>query len=113
MGISVYQTAYNILINGFSRWQDSVINSAQFADEVIIAVNTSDDDTDSAIRDILWEYKNWKIVPANFSKLDPLWDGRMKNLALQSCTQEFKIQKDLDEEIPLWQNPLWKINYSN
>jgi hypothetical protein len=107
MGISTYQTAYNILINGFSRWQESVINSCQFSEEVIIAVNASDDDTDSAIRDTLWEYKNWKIVPANFSRLDPFWDGRMKNLALQHCTQEFKIQKDLDEEIPLWQKPLW------
>lgn len=108
MGISTYQTAYNILTNGFSRWQESVINSCQFSDEVIIAVNTSEDDTDSAIRDTLWEYKNWKIVPANFSKLDPLWDGRMKNLALQHCTKEFKIQKDLDEIIPLWQKPLWE-----
>lgn len=108
MGTSVYSTAYNILQNGFSRWQESVLNSVQFADEVIIAVNTSDDDTDSAIRDTLWEYKNWKIVPANFSKLDPFWDGRMKNLALQHCTQEFKIIKDLDEEIPLWQKPLWE-----
>lgn len=108
MGISIYSTAYNILQNGFSRWQESVLNSVQFADEVIIAVNTSDDDTDSAIRDTLWEYKNWKIVPANFSKLDPFWDGRMKNLALQHCTQEFKIIKDLDEEIPLWQKPIWE-----
>lgn len=108
MGTSIYSTAYNILQNSFSRWQESVLNSVQFADEVIIAVNTSDDDTDSAIRDTLWEYKNWKIVPANFSKLDPFWDGRMKNLALQHCTQEFKIIKDLDEEIPLWQKPLWE-----
>jgi hypothetical protein len=106
--ISTYQTAYNLIQNGFSRWQESLINSCQFADEVIVAVNTSDDDTDSAIRDTLWEYKNWKIVPANFSRLDPMWDGRMKNLALQSCTHEFKVQKDCDEEIPVWQRPLWE-----
>lgn len=107
MPVSIYQTAYNLIQNSITGWEKSIINSCQFADEVILAVNTSDDDTDSAIRDVLWEYKNWKIVPANFSKLDPFWDGRMKNLALQNCSHDWKIQKDCDETIPVWQRPLW------
>lgn len=89
-------------------WQESVINSCLFADEVVIAVNKSTDGTEEAIRETLKNFDNWKIIPANFSRRDPLWDGRMKNLALQHCTSEFLIQKDMDETIPLWQKPLWE-----
>jgi len=108
MGISIYTTCYNILTHGFDGWEDNLKSAAQFADELIIVVNNSEDDTDSAIRVALWGFDNYKIVPANFSKLDPLFDGRLKNLGLQSCTQPWKIQLDLDETIPLWQRPLWE-----
>jgi hypothetical protein len=108
MGISIYKSCYNILTNGFSGWEENLKNACRFADELIIVVNNSDDDTDSAIRDTLWEHKNWKVVPANFSKLDPLFDGRLKNLGLQSASHEWKLQLDLDEDIGLWQRPLWE-----
>lgn len=108
MSISIYFTAYNLLTHGFTGWEKNLISACKFADEVIIALNTSEDDTDVAIRNTLWEFDNWKIVPANFSKLDPLFDGRLKNLALQNTTKEFKIQMDVDESIPLWQKPLWE-----
>lgn len=71
-------------------------------------VNKSEDETETAIKDFLAPYKNWKVIPANFSKLDPFFDGRLKNLALQNTTQEFKVQIDMDEEIGLWQRPLWE-----
>lgn len=106
--ISIYVTCYNLLSHGFTGWDKNLKNACQFADEVVIAVNTSDDGTEDAIRDALWEHKNWKIISANFSKLDPLYDGRLKNLALQHCTGEFKIQLDADEYIPIWQKPLWE-----
>lgn len=106
--ISIYVTCYNLLSHGFTGWDKNLKNACQFADEVVIVVNTSDDGTEDAIRDALWEHKNWKIVSANFSKLDPLMDGRLKNLALQHCKGEFFIQNDVDEYIPLWQKPLWE-----
>jgi glycosyltransferase involved in cell wall biosynthesis len=106
--ISFYTTCYNILTNGFLDWQERLKNHAEFADELIIVVNKSEDETETAVKDFLAPYKNWKVVSANFSKLDPLFDGRLKNLALQNTTQEFKVQIDLDEGIGLWQRPLWE-----
>lgn len=108
MGISIYVTCYNLLTHGFDGWQDNLKSAAQFADELIIVVNNSEDDTDSAIRTALWGFNNYKIIPANFSKLDPLFDGRLKNLGLQSCSEPCKIQLDADESIGLWQRPLWE-----
>jgi len=108
MAISTYKSCYNILTNGFSGWEQNLKNACEFSEELIIVVNNSEDDTDSAIRDALWEYKNWKIVPANFSKLDPLFDGRLKNLGLQNCSHKWKLLLDLDEDVPLWQKPMWE-----
>lgn len=106
--ISLYVTCYNILTNGFSDWKERLKSHAEFADELIVVVNKSEDETETAIKDFLAPYKNWKVIPANFSKLDPFFDGRLKNLALQNTTKEFKVQIDMDEEIPLWQKPLWE-----
>lgn len=111
--ISIYQTAYNLIQNRIDKWRDSFKNSCLFAEEVVIAINKSDDDTEEAIREHLKDFDNWKIVPANFSRLDPLWDGRMKNLALQNCKFDWKIQLDADETIPLWQKPLWENAFMN
>ena len=105
--ISAYVTCYNILTHGFSGWENNLKNLCLFADEVIIVVNTSEDDTHGAIQSALWEHKNWKIISSNFSKLDPLFDSRLKNLGLQNCSFDNKLQIDLDETIPLWQRPLW------
>jgi len=106
--ISLYTSCYNILTNGFSDWQERLKSHVEFADELIVVVNKSEDETETSIKDFLAPYKNWKVVPANFSKLDPFFDGRLKNLALQNTTREFKVQIDMDEEIGLWQRPLWE-----
>jgi hypothetical protein len=105
---SIYHSAFNLIKHGFVGWQQSVQNSCQFADEVIIAVNTSVDDTKEAIEESLKDFNNWKILETNFSYQDPWLDGKIKNEALQACTQDFKIQLDLDEYIPLWQKPIWE-----
>jgi hypothetical protein len=105
---SIYHSAFNLIKHGFVGWQQSVQNSCQFADEVIIAVNTSVDGTKEAIEETLKDFSNWKIIETNFSYQDPWLDGKIKNEALQVCTQDFKIQLDLDEYIPLWQKPIWE-----
>lgn len=105
---SIYHSAFNLIKHGFVGWETSVKNSCKFADEVIIAVNTSSDGTKEAIEETLQDFSNWKIVETDFSYQDPWLDGKIKNTALQTCTQDFKIQLDLDEYIPLWQKPLWE-----
>ena len=106
--ISIYHSAFNLIKHGFVGWQKSLTNSCLFADEIIIAINTCEDETEKEINKILKDFKNYKIINTSFDKNDPWFDGKIKNAALQECTQEFKIQLDLDEYIPLWQKPLWE-----
>lgn len=107
--ISIYHSAFNLNKHGFTRWQDCLIKSCHFADEVIVAINTSEDDTEEVVKAILKkESKSHKIINTSFDYKDPWLDGKIKNKALQSCTQEFKLQLDLDEYVPLCQRPLWE-----
>jgi hypothetical protein len=107
--ISIYHSAFNLNKHGFTGWQDCLRRSCHFADEVVVAINTSEDNTEETILDILKkEAKKFKIVNTSFSYFDPWLDGKIKNSALQECTQEFKIQLDLDEYIPLNQKNLWE-----
>ena len=106
--ISIYHSAFNLNKHGFAGWQDCLIKSCHFADEVVVAINTSEDDTEEVIEAIVKkESKSYKIVNTSFDYKDPWLDGKIKNKALQSCTQEFKLQLDLDEYVPLWQRPIW------
>ena len=106
--ISVYHSAFNLNKHGFTAWDECLKRSCIFADEVVVAVNESQDDTLEIVKKILSRNaKKSKIIETNFSYQDPWLDGKIKNAALQECTQEFKIQLDLDEYIPERQRFLW------
>jgi hypothetical protein len=106
--ISVYHSAFNLNKHGFTGWQDCLRKSCKFADQVVVAINTSEDDTYDTVSSILKDNaKNSKILKTNFDYQDPWLDGKIKNAALQECDHEFKIQLDLDEYIPFWQRSLW------
>jgi len=106
---SIYSSAFNLTKGGFNY-----AAVKQFSDfvgedgEVVIAVNTSEDDT----ADRLWKesesLKNIRLIFTDFSYEDPDLDGKIKNAALQETTNDFKIGLDLDEYIPLWQLPIWQ-----
>jgi hypothetical protein len=106
--ISIYHSAFNLNKHGFTRWQDCLSKSCLFADEVIVAINTSEDDTEDTVNNILKkEAKSFKVIKTSFDYNDPWLDGKIKNAALQECTQEFKLQLDLDEYVPTWQRSIW------
>lgn len=106
--ISIYHSAFNLNKHGFTGWQDCLRKSCLFADEVVVAINTSEDNTEDLVKQILnKEAKSWKILNTSFDYKDPWLDGKIKNAALHSCTKEFKLQLDLDEYVPTWQRPLW------
>lgn len=107
MKISVYTSAFNILKNGFKGWEKSLQHSSELADEVIVCVNTSVDNTADAIRNL--ELSNLKVVTSNFSYDDPLLDGKVKNIALQACSGDILIQLDIDEYIPKNQYDNWRF----
>jgi hypothetical protein len=101
---SIYSSAFNLIKNNFN-YIESINNFCSFADEVVIAVNKSEDSTIEALKSL--NFNNLKLIETNFSYQDPLLDGKIKNEALQATKEEFKIGLDMDEYIPLWQKDIW------
>lgn len=105
MKLSIYSSAFNLIKNGFIGWKDSIIKSCAFADEVVIAINKSKDETLIEIQNL--NLLNLKIIDCDVSYTDPLLDGKLKNIALQNCSGDILIQLDLDEYIPIHQKENW------
>ena len=101
---SIYSSAFNLIKNNFN-YTESINSFCNFADEVVIAVNKSEDNTLEALKSL--NFNNLKLIETNFSYQDPLLDGKIKNEALQASKEEFKIGLDMDEYIPLWQKDIW------
>ena len=109
MKLSIYTSAFNLHKNGFVDWAESIQRFSEFADEVVISVNTSEDSTLESIYDL--PFKNLKVVECDISYEDPLLDGKLKNEALQACSGDILVQLDMDEYVPIEQKPLW-YNYA-
>lgn len=105
---SIYISLFNVQKNKFP-YQKNLGLAAQFADEVVVAVNTSTDDSLKEITEFSEQYKNIKIIQTDFSYNDIRFDGAIKNAALQATTQPLKIQMDADEYIPLSQKKMWTL----
>ena len=105
--LSIYSSAFNLIKNNFD-YKKALENFCFFANEVVIAVNESEDDTLGKLKDEARDRRNLKIVETEFSYEDPLLDGKIKDAALQATTQEFKINLDLDERIPIRHRERWE-----
>jgi hypothetical protein len=105
--ISIYTSAFNLLKNKFN-YEFSIEQFCLFATEVVVCVNTSEDDTTGALLDLKSVFNNLTIVESDFNYTDPLLDGKIKNYALQNTTMPIKLGLDMDEYVPLWQKELWK-----
>lgn len=107
--ISSYHSAFNLIKVGFD-YKGAIDNYCSFFDEVVIAVNTSEDNT----YDALLEYKEFKkythlnIYQCNFSYNDIDFDGKIKSFALQHCHSKYRCLLDLDERIPIGQRDMWR-----
>lgn len=104
---SIYSCAFNVVKNNFD-YMGAVENFCSFADEVVISVNKSRDNTLEELQRLQKEYSNLKLIEADVSYEDPELDGKLFNLALQNSTQEFKIILGLDHRIPLYQKRTWE-----
>jgi hypothetical protein len=98
MKISIYSTAFNVIKNEFN-YEDAIKNYLYYADEVCLAVNTSDDNSLEEIKNYVKKnnLNNVKIISTNFSYDDPFCYGKIVNAALQECTGDICILQDLDE----------------
>lgn len=106
MKVSIYSSAFNVVKNKYP-YLSTIFRFCSFADEVVVSVNTSEDQTFYVLKDLQKDFDNLKIIESNFSYEDPFLDGKIKNNALQNCTGDVLIGLDMDEYIPNWQKPLW------
>ena len=109
MKFSSYTSAFNLVKMGFD-WQNSILNYSQFMDEVVIAINTSEDDTFETVSKFLEEkgISNVILCQCSFDYSDLAFDGKIKNFALQHTSGDIKICCDIDERFPLYQKDLWR-----
>jgi hypothetical protein len=104
---SIYSSAFNLIKNQFN-FKKSIHRFCEFAEEVVICVNESEDDTLDELTKLKSIYSNLVIIDSDFSYEDPLLDGKIKNKALQETHNDIKIALDMDEYIPFWQKDMWK-----
>jgi len=102
---SIYSSAFNLVKNNFA-YKEAIDNFCNIAEEVVIAINKSEDSTLEQVKSL--SYSNLNIIETDISYSDPLLDGKVKNAALQATTKEFKIGLDMDEYIPLNQKSIWE-----
>jgi len=112
MEISIYTSGFNLLKNNFD-YEDALENFCKFAEEVVICLNPSVDNTLEAITVMTKIYPNLKIVESDYSYENPLFVGLMKNDALQATTKTIKVGLDMDERVPLRHKSRWIGAYAN
>jgi len=103
---SIYTIAFNVVKNQFD-FKEAVENFCFFAEEVVVAVNKSEDGTLEQFLKLQSTYDNLKIVEANVSYEDPELDGKLFNIALGHTTNPYKIILGLDHRISLRQKDKW------
>jgi hypothetical protein len=103
MKLSIYTSLFNIE-SGLFDLEDALANWSKYADEIVIA--TFDDEKDNIVTAIKYaaeaiSFKGGiKVVMKKDTNLDdPLFDGKLKNAALQACSNKIVIQQDFDERI--------------
>jgi len=116
MSFSIYASCFNVQSMTFP-WKETIQNWVDFLghekNQLVIAVNKSEDDSPKLIRDFLKEI----VDPRSQLKIDVLdidipyterdFDGRGKAAALAACTEPFCILMDLDEAFPRGQRQHW------
>ena len=98
MNFSIYTSAFNLDLGVFNI-EGAIKNWSQFASEIVIATLPKDKDK---IFDLIPPVPPCIIRVIGTTLLttnDPEFDGKLKDVALQACLNEYVIQQDLDERI--------------
>ena len=99
--VSVYTSLFNYspekfdLIETFDNW-------SKYANEIVIATfKGGERELYRAVAESTEKIKSCfiKIVECDTSLDDPLFDGKLKNAALQGCSNDIVIQQDMDERL--------------
>lgn len=105
---STYVSAFNLIKNNFD-YKKALKNFCTFSDEVVVACNTSEDNSLEELKKLSKksDYKNLVVIDTDFDYSDNRFDGKIKNAALQATTKPLKISMDMDERFILQQRNLW------
>lgn len=100
MKTSVYTSLFNYSPDKFDI-ADTFNNWSKYSDEIVIATFP---DQKEKLEYIFFSQIpnadfNYRIVSCDTSLEDPLFDGKLKNAALQACSHNTVIQQDFDERI--------------
>ena len=114
--ISVYTSLFNYspdkfdLVGAFNNW-------SKYADEIVIGTFKGQQRYLYDVIDDLEEVPRGehfcfiKIVECDTSLDDPLFDGKVKNAALQACSNDIVIQQDMDERLG-GKEELWRALFN-
>jgi hypothetical protein len=106
MKISCYGYIFNATLRQFDI-EKTIENFCIFFDEVILSTIKSEDDTRERLAKLESLYPKLKIIESDITTEDNRFDGKLKTLAMKSCTSEIKVIVDCDERFILKQRPLW------
>lgn len=111
MSFSIYTSFFNVCgPQSPFDWEDALLNWHDFlqdSGQIVVAVNKSTDDTLKQVRDFTAAIKRrtphsrtvFTILDVDVPYTDPEFDGKVKDLALQACTQPHCILLDCDERV--------------
>jgi len=102
--VSVYTSLFNYSPDKFDLVA-ALQNWSKYADEIVIGTFKSQKQylhhviDDLEIKSKGADFCLIKIVECDTSLEDPLFDGKVKNAALQACSNDIVIQQDMDERL--------------
>lgn len=106
---SIYAAAYNIQKFSFN-YEKNIRNWCDFVGpngQVVIAVNTSEDDSLKELIKIKKYILNLELIGTNISYKNNRFDGLIKQAALDKCSCPIRCLMDLDEIFPKNNQEKW------
>jgi hypothetical protein len=98
MKLSFYTHGWSLIDKHFD-YRNALDNYARYADEIVVAINTSTDGSYEAVESYAKErgYPVKMVATYYDPMVDPFYYGKVVNAALQACTGDFMVQRDMDE----------------
>lgn len=108
--IGIYTSMFNVQNLQFD-YAGAICNFCKFADEVVVAVNQSQDKSLEVISKLKDGFPNLYIVECDIPYSDPLLDGKVKDAALQFANKldaTYLLGLDADERVPIRHRKRWE-----
>lgn len=115
--LSIYTSLFNASVMGFA-WRETLDNWTRFlngAGQIVIAVNTSTDNTFTTVMDHVNEMSarpsnevQYTVFQTDVPYANSRFDGLIKDEALKRCNRRYCSLLDIDEILPLGSRRGWE-----